>query len=919
MSLPGSIGKVDCKVVLSSSPFNVIPKQEWGNFFSPDNFTRMSGPENTAERAPISDPSNIFPMPFPIAGYRLTEQMEVYDNFIMDQKGTWLEDAANVHPDASANYNQIKDEIVPGSLPGLSVASYPAMKNFFGWKVSDNVFKQHPPDSFEDKEAATSNSYQNEWTYRIKEVTGIKKAKILTPYMTSAPQNDKQPIHWGCQRVNPLQFNQPFEILYYHDGVVPNIPEGGTELNLSFDNTWRGGADETHGQQDDFGIKIDKKAYFIIRIGGIANDFSDYWFIFAQGLSPTLIGLVPAEANKMTEGVAFVGYPEYRIISQFREFVSDNLFGPNNDFFQFKIEPCRLGFLITVSTSTFSFPWIIQGTGKYPIFYGGIQNPGEAILSIYSGNVPCGFAFRPVQYAKSGIFRPPGQIIEVLNDTDMPICTAAMKGTGTNQQSVSTTTDGKDYVYALDAEIITEQGTVASTTKTVISNAIGVTIPSGGERKVEIAVEAFDAPPETEIQNSTVEAIKRKKYQATVTLTSSNVEFKDIIIPQGKSPYIWQIRFEYNPPDQSAEETVGLDISCDVLSVDLQWNATSAWEISHAGSIKVLNRPNSSGINYYEQYSNRSIYLKIHAGWECGEGLPIQTIFTGMTVGATLDKQAERDVVTFKIEDYMNALEGIKFVLCPYYDGMYAYKAVEDILKHAGFPIGTKAKIIPLDSVSPYGLPFVNAFEQPQFRFQDGTPLKEAVVKIAKLEGNMMFFNQYGNFYYGPIPGGYVFNQDIDPVASLYSSVKNAQKGSDLIWNIKSVTRNINEIYNSVLVSTTDREGGTIVHKGLNNDAAIKSPESPGYMGYRKQFIHRDSAIGSEASANLFLQTYYKRLCVPPRTGRFELFGRSDLAPIDTILVDDEKFRIVNISRQIDKENNNYFMNVEGEWFDVIK
>jgi hypothetical protein len=37
---------------------------------------------------------------------------------------------------------------------------------------------------------------------------------------------------------------------------------------------------------------------------------------------------------------------------------------------------------------------------------------------------------------------------------------------------------------------------------------------------------------------------------------------------------------------------------------------------------------------------------------------------------------------------------------------------------------------------------------------------------------------------------------------------------------------------------------------------------------------------------------------------------------MDTIYVDDELFKVMNISLQIDKEQNNFFMNVEGEWFD---
>ena len=886
MSLPGSIGNVVCKVILSSSPFNVVTTQEWGYFFSPDDFVHMLGPDPTetgevadADADPsvlLNQPQDVYPMPYPVAGYRIAEQLENYDNFIMDATDTFLEESEYGDGASKENYNSIKDRTVGDGVPVTGC------KKFFGWKTANNIFGDVAPQNFGDNSAAGSGQYRCKWIYKKRPTpSGTMNGDILTPFMTSSSQNDQVPIHWGCTRTRNLQYNQPFELLYYHEGLVHNVPEKTPDR------------DTTEGFKSLFGIDLTKRAYFVVQVGPSNNAI---WFIFAQGVPPTMITMVQ---------------DQYRIVSQFQEFESGVLFTPQSDFFQCKFEPCRTGFIITIVTSSFVRPWAIQPPGDFPYLWGGRDGKGEAEMTVYSGNIQCGFAFRPIQYAPKGIFRPPAQTIEVVDGGPDVQCTPAIKGVGEIQQNTTSTPEG-DVVYAVDAESVTPE-TEGGNFKTVIANATGIDIETGGTRTINISMAHKDLPPEEKLTSSISTPIKRQMWQPTVEMTPADVAFADLVLPRARSPYIWQLRCSYEPPDQSGGGGggAGTDISCDVMSVELQWNATSAWEVVHSGSIKVLNRPNDSGTDYYAKYSDRAVYLKIEAGWDCGEGIEPAQIFEGLTVSATLDKTAERDVVTFKIEDYMYALEGIKFILSPYYDGMQACAAVHDILKHAGLPEDSM-DITKVD----FGLPFVNAFEEPQFRFKDGSSIKAAVTKIAELAGMMIYFDELGTFFYQPIPGGYLFDQTAVPVARLYSSVANTSNGADLIWSSKSLTRNIGDTYNSVLVSTVDRATGNIIHVGINNDKAITDANATGYQGFRKMAVFRNPALGSKAAADNYLQFYSQKFIVPPRTGRFQLYGRPDIIPMDTIYVDDELFKVMNISLQIDKEQNNFFMNVEGEWFD---
>jgi hypothetical protein len=360
------------------------------------------------------------------------------------------------------------------------------------------------------------------------------------------------------------------------------------------------------------------------------------------------------------------------------------------------------------------------------------------------------------------------------------------------------------------------------------------------------------------------------------------------------------------------------------MSCDLSWNATSFTEFAHTGSFKVLTFPKVGEIDM-RTYTNRSIYIEIWGHWMYGVGdEQARKIFTGMTTGSNVEIVAGKEVINFQIMDYMNVLEGVKFVLSPYYDGMKASKAVRDIVRQTGLSdasifSGSSNISNANDDPSEYGLPFTNPFEQPQFRFKTGSSLKEAVLKIAELDLKTVFFDTEGNFHYDPIPGGIFNNLDTTPVAEFVSSPNDTDDPTLVAWNMVSFGRGINDVYNVIQVNTVDKATGNPIITGVTYNASIFNPKAEGYLGFRKLLIMQDAAIGSVDAANKYLDTYRNRVTKPPITFKFETFGRSDLKPLAIITLDGQKARIMNISMRSDAATPTWWMSFECEWFDAAQ
>jgi hypothetical protein len=75
-----------------------------------------------------------------------------------------------------------------------------------------------------------------------------------------------------------------------------------------------------------------------------------------------------------------------------------------------------------------------------------------------------------------------------------------------------------------------------------------------------------------------------------------------------------------------------------------------------------------------------------------------------------------------------------------------------------------------------------------------------------------------------------------------------------------------------------------------------------------------EPALGTVDALFRYLYTLRARLFIPPLTTRFETFGRPGIKPLDIVSLDGQFLRIMNMSLRMNASNNEFWMNVEGEW-----
>jgi hypothetical protein len=907
--MAGNIGRARIKVsFLNKSPFSGQPKQEVAHYFSQDNVTPLS-------------PYNIEAVPAPINGLRLTENLQNYDNFLSDgdyyideatyaQTVSYTDDSGSpsssgsatktvttnvdVDPSAAARIKQLQDDQANASA--AQKAANAAEKDFFTWVLSNPIFKDSPPPAkFADPPKIDNTPA---WSLvALPRPGSSSKVQMLTPFMRKSPPDRKNGIHWGCKMQRPIAQNQPFELLFYYCQREAAVADQGPKLTPVFTFF----AEDGQTQLD---LGLHNSIYIAIEFGlGDANHH--FLLIFQSEQEPALYQVVGKNAIRK---------------ATFAKFNSSIVFDPSHKYFTVKIEPVA-GSLIIRSNVFSETPWIISTPPESPIFI------GRGNIGLYSGNVQAGFAMRPVQYESLGDFSTPATEFVVLDKGSGPKCSTTIKGPGTVQQSMSYSPSGDPEVSMTDAERVN-----GSPARTFIEAYSGQSGRDGGvNRKITVTTREVASPNQGSGNDSPT-----KNYASEIVMEASDVtQGGGYVVKNGRSPYIWLARCEMDPahggdPTCNGDEC---DISCDVMSIDLSHNATSYNELSHNGTMRVLNKVSNrlNGKFDYRKYTNRAVYVRIEAWWEIGVGHDPgpnnRNIFEGICYGGTVETRADNEIITFKLEDYMSALSGSKFVLCPPYDGMAASLAVRDIVLQMGFPdsriLTGNTSISKADLSQDLGLSPARINQEPLFRFNDGTSYKDGILKIAKLQMRTIYFDRFGNFHYDVLPGGIFTDPNVAPSIEFFSSpirgnlfaLPNLKR---IAWNMVSFTTLVNDVYNVIQINSVDKVTRDYLSAGIAYKEGISDPTARGFLGYRKHLMISDPVYGSVGAVNRAVMEYASRVFIPPISARFEIYGYTGMKPLDIISLDGQRLRIMNMTTHLSAAENTYWQTIEGEWFDSI-
>ena len=963
-----NIGRARVKVVfLDHSPFSAMPRQEAFTYYTTDTFKTLVQ-------------THAFPVPAPLNGLRIMEVFAPYDNFIEDRDGNALENSyleqknkvynegtgkqedvtsrsladptawhryrvfeyktqaqidadktrtANAQAAANATTAESATQATADQIP--KDTTDPKQKEFFTWRCCDNLFKQgsgktttttatspgdvttttttttaatNPPPPLFTKPTIPS---QPTWTYIAMPIPGGVRPIIIMPFMDSKPENDTSPVHWGCRTKTAIAQNQPFEVIWYTCTRDPVPAKDAKPLEPTF-NYFDG--------TNLLDMKLTSAIYVAVEIGRGSKD--NYLFVFKNNEEPYLFKMVGNDKERRAQ-----------LLARFDGFNAAKLFDRNTKYFTMSIEPV-IGNFIVRSNAFSDTPWIIQASPNTPLII------GAGSLGVYSGNISAGFAMRPLQYYPQATFETPGYGFDILykngEATQTPTISPTLKGDGEieqdkNFQKPSSSGKQQSKIYMVDAEKVNGE----SIKKVAEAAAERPTEDASTMREVKLEIKEITDDSKAP-KNPGNYRVSTKNFKAVGTLKASDVvQGNGYKVTNGRSSYLFMSRMEL-PGDEGEDPVEKLDISCDVMSVDLNWNATSYNELSHNGNIKVLN--NKQNGRDYKEFSNRATYVKIGGYWDNGgegeevlmKSQPDFWLFEGIIVDATVTIEAHRETITFKVEDYMNALQGFKFNLCPPYDGMKATLAVRDIIRNVGLPdkniLADGAIAKDADLKNDFGLTFTNPPAEPQFLFKNGSSLKEGVTKIAQIDMKTVYFDQYGRFHYDTIPGGLYANRSFTPKTKFFTSPLKGQRpdgGNDFTpgnqaFNQVSFSRLINDVFNQIRLRTVTKRSQNQVAVGSTYRAGIYDPTAEGYLGYKKSLFVDEPALGTVDALFRYLYTLRARLFIPPLTTRFETFGRPGIKPLDIVSLDGQFLRIMNMSLRMNASNNEFWMNVEGEW-----
>jgi hypothetical protein len=206
------------------------------------------------------------------------------------------------------------------------------------------------------------------------------------------------------------------------------------------------------------------------------------------------------------------------------------------------------------------------------------------------------------------------------------------------------------------------------------------------------------------------------------------------------------------------------DISEIVEDIDLTWQAEEYHSANGSGSMTIniiQDKFESSSITKARTEVINSIgkarYVNIELSLQCkpaamgggsdlNEGGP--QFFQGIAMNPQVIERAGERHLKFDLVDYWTVLEHNIIINSPYFDGAIDTDVIDHLMRTSGF---VPANIL-THSGSTDALAVSFSFHKPLEKFDDKTPIAEAIKKYAKRYSKFAFFDKFGKFRYNQIP-----------------------------------------------------------------------------------------------------------------------------------------------------------------------
>jgi hypothetical protein len=334
-------------------------------------------------------------------------------------------------------------------------------------------------------------------------------------------------------------------------------------------------------------------------------------------------------------------------------------------------------------------------------------------------------------------------------------------------------------------------------------------------------------------------------------------------------------------------------------------------------------------------------------------------IFTGICTKSVFNVLDSHIEMNCTLNDYWYIFDNMRWLNAPFYDAMRDYNAVMDVMQKAGFfyengknspgylikkYVDTPSngdyyevsydgyKVIANDYVLPGSY---NSLNSPMFKPKTGSQTYGEFLKsLANICGKVLYFDRKGVMHFdvpedelelfqveGSSPGKPLYQAiPFDVFGFTYSVVNNKQVNW---WNViigdYVFDRVVSDIVNEIRVVSSTPEG-SLVSAAHMNRASMSDIDLPGFIGFRKMFLHKSGYFGSGAAVRKIVERYTTMFNAPVHAS-FNVLGRVGLQTNQTILVDGPgnsgpyRLLLTNVSNKIEPKENSWTCSLEGRYF----
>jgi len=369
----------------------------------------------------------------------------------------------------------------------------------------------------------------------------------------------------------------------------------------------------------------------------------------------------------------------------------------------------------------------------------------------------------------------------------------------------------------------------------------------------------------------------------------------EVDLPYGGAPYFFRLKGGAEKPH---DVEAGINITTqDVMSASETISAPDMFHAEANASVTLYNKGGKFDFLRDKQYG-----VRIEWGWDDYE----QRTFTGVIVGTTTSEVPGKETITLQCEDYMHILKSTPIVNSPFYDGMVAYYALEDLGNRASLLGFTKD----WEDEDDYFLPSGYSFSKPLMRFTSTQMIFECMINIVQRFEAFIYFDKDGKLHVNKLPGG-LFSVGAATAATA-SFTRNPESSPDrVILNEKALDYNFASTSNRISIFTVDRD----TRNAIIYTRSARGNENK--ITFRRVHMIDQAALGGIEAARTWVERLAKRLFWPIRKTNFVAIGSSDVSVakiFDFIQVDGDEFRVMSVSKKYNAESNDFTNEYGVEW-----